>query len=71
MYVSKQGWIWNYIQIVVNMQSYQKYSLNQKMDMMFLWVIKNPMTLIVKSMGVTPVSWPNSLYWPLSIMASQ
>ncbi len=33
-------------------------------------VIKNPMTLIVKSRGVTPVSWPNSLHWPLSIMAS-
>ncbi len=25
-------------------------------------VIKNPMTLIVKSRGVTPVSWPNSLH---------
>ncbi len=33
-------------------------------------VIKNPMTLLVKSRGVTPVSWPNSLHWPLSIMAS-
>ncbi len=33
-------------------------------------VIKNPMALLVKSKGVTPVSWPNSLHWPLSIMAS-
>ncbi len=35
-----------------------------------LWSLKNPMTLLVKSRGVTPVSWPNSLHWPLSIMAS-
>ncbi len=27
-------------------------------------VIKNPMALLVKSRGVTPVSWPNSLHWP-------
>ncbi len=33
-------------------------------------VIKNPMALLVKSRGVTPVSWQNSLHWPLSIMAS-
>ncbi len=33
-------------------------------------VIKNPMALLVKSRGVTPVSWSNSLHWPLSIMAS-
>ncbi len=33
-------------------------------------VIKNPMALPVKSRGVTPVPWPNSLHWPLSIMAS-
>ncbi len=33
-------------------------------------VIKNPMALLVKSRGVTPVSWPNSHHWPLSIMAS-
>ncbi len=33
-------------------------------------VIKNPMALLVKSRGVTPVSWPNSPHWPLSIMAS-
>ncbi len=33
-------------------------------------VIKNPRALLVKSRGVTPVSWPNSHHWPLSIMAS-
>ncbi len=27
------------------------------------------MVLLVKSRGVTPVSWPNSHHWPLSIMA--
>jgi len=31
-------------------------------------VIKN--ALLLKSRGVTPVSWPNSLHRPLSIMAS-
>ncbi len=31
-------------------------------------VIKNPMALLVKSRGVTRVSWPNSHHWPLSIM---
>ncbi len=35
-----------------------------------LWSLKNPMALLVKSRGVTPVSWPNSHHWPLSIMAS-
>ncbi len=37
----------------------------------FSVVIKNPMALLVKSRGVTPVSWPNSHHWPLTIMASQ
>ncbi len=27
-------------------------------------VIKNPMSLLIKSRGITPVSWPNSLHWP-------
>ncbi len=39
----------------------------------YIWlsvVIKNPMALLVKSRGVTPVSWPNAHHWPLSIMAS-
>ncbi len=31
-------------------------------------VIKNPMALLVKSRGVTPVSWPSTLHWPLSII---
>ncbi len=35
-----------------------------------LWSLKNPKALLVKSRGVTPVSWPNSHHWPLSIMAS-
>ncbi len=35
-----------------------------------LWSLKNPLALLVKSRGVTPVSWPNSHHWPLSIMAS-
>ncbi len=30
-------------------------------------VIKNPMAILVKSMGVTPVSWPNSHHWHVSI----
>ncbi len=25
----------------------------------------NPMALLIKSRGVTPVSWPNSHHWPL------
>ncbi len=29
-------------------------------------IIKNPMALLVKNRGVTPVSWPNYHHWPLS-----
>ncbi len=38
-----------------------------------VWVLTpqcSDVALLVKSRGVTLVSWPNSPHWPLSIMAS-
>ncbi len=45
-------------------------TLNRGPDSLWSLKIKNPMALLVKSRGVTPVSWPNSHHWPLSIMTS-